>query len=114
MSDQKAFARFPTTGGGYQYVDIFAIEAIGQGGTSELATIFTAGSDRYYLVEVSQDELDRSKEPDAASWCLSLVSKVARAGMPYVPRLTEDDEESDDEDGFTPPKGPATVHGERV
>jgi hypothetical protein len=98
VSDQKAFAKFPTTGGGYQYVDIFAIEAIGQGGTQELATIFTSGSDRYYLVEVPQAELDRAKEPDAASWTLSLVSKVARAGM--AGRFLG---EADDEDDFTVP-----------
>jgi hypothetical protein len=107
VSDQKAFAKFPTVDGGYQYVDIFAIEAIGQSAAPEIAVIFTVGSERFYQVEIGIQELDRSKEPDAASWCLSLVSKVARAGMPYVP-------DSDDEDGFTPPKGPAKVHGERV
>jgi hypothetical protein len=97
VSDQKAFAKFPTTGRGYQYVDIFTVEAIGQGGTPELATIFTVGgSERYYLVEIPQADLDRAGEPDAASWCLSLISKVARQALsPYS--------EADDEDDFTPP-----------
>jgi hypothetical protein len=96
MRDQKAFAKFPSTGGGYQYVDIFTIEAIGQGGTPGLATVFTTGTERYYLVEIAQEELDRSGEPDAASWCLSLISKVARQALsPYA--------EADDEDDFTPP-----------
>lgn len=104
MSDQKAFAKFPTTGGGYQYVDIFAIEAIGQGGTNELATVFAAGSDRYYLVEVAQAELERAGEPDAASWSLALISKVARLANGSW-RAGEDQydptAESDDEDDFT-------------
>lgn len=103
MSDQKAFAKFPSTGGGYQYIDIFAIEAVGQGGTPELATIFVTGSERYYLVQVEASELERAGEPDGASWCLSLISKVARAGMPNVPSA-----EADDEDDFTAPanRGP--------
>lgn len=107
MMNQKAFAKFPTTGGGYQYIDIFTIEAIGQGGTTELATMFAVGSDRYYLVEIPTAELERAGEPDAASWCLSLISKVARMGMPIA------DPGERDQD-FDPPKGPAKIHGNLV
>lgn len=102
MSDQKAFAKFPTTGGTYQYIDIYTIEAIGQSAAPEIAVIFSAGgSERFYQVEIGMTELDRAKEPDAASWCLALISKVARAGMPTA----IDFGEADNEDDFTPPEG---------
>lgn len=106
MSEHKAFAKFPTTGGGYQYVDVFAIEAIGQGGTPELATIFVTGSERYYLVEVLQPALDFAGEPDAASWCLTLMLKVAQVELGDV--FEEPTGESDDEDFGAPtmPYGP--------
>lgn len=98
MSDQKAFAQFPAAGGAaYHLIDIFMIEAIGQSSAPEGAVIFGA-TDRYYSVEVSQEELDRAGEPDAASWCLSLVTEVsqrhANAAVIYaddVPMNDEDD-----------------------
>ena len=100
MSDQKAFAKFPAAGGGYQYIDIFAIEAIGQSVEPSGAVIFGA-TERYYQIVIPKDELERSGEPDAASWALSLVSKVARASMPHV-----DLGEADDEDDFVVPFQP--------
>ena len=80
MSDQKAFAKFPSPKGGYQYLDIFVIEAIGQSTEPTLAVVFGA-TERFYQIEVTPAELERSGEPDAASWALSLVSKTARMAL---------------------------------
>lgn len=103
---QKAFAKFPamSSEGAYHYIDIFTIESIGQSATQTAAVIFTAGSDRYYTIEVSESVLAQAGEPDAASWALTLVSRVAALSHgvtdpDYLP---------------VPPKGHATADGERV
>lgn len=101
MSDLKAFAKFPALGGegAYQLIDIYQIEAIGQSTAPTAAVVFAIGTERFYQIEVPQEELDRAGEPDAASWCLSLVTKVARISL-EVPTEAE----GDDEDDFTPPR----------
>lgn len=97
---QKAFAQFPAMAGGYQYLDIFTIEAIGQGLAKQAATIFIMGSERYYNVEISDEELAASGEPDAASWCLTLVSEVARRGG--APLMQADQSDESDYEDFGP------------
>lgn len=111
MSDQKTFAKFPALGSesGYQYVDIFQIEGIGQSTTPEAAVIFMIGSERFYQVMVDREELDRAGEPDAASWCLSLMTKISRiAQRGYLAEAGQSDDR-DDEDDFTPPAGRVEV-----
>ena len=105
---QKAFGQFPALGGGYQFIDVFTIEAIGQSLEPQAATIFCVGETRYYNVEIPQAQLDKAGEPDAANWCLTLIGIITRkAGA-----STSTVHERDVEDGFTAPTGPALFGGD--
>lgn len=95
---QRAFAKFPNMGGGYHLVDVFAIVAIGQS-TAPTGAVLFGETERYYSIEVPQEELDRAGEPDAASWCLTLISDVSRyGGRPLLQARSQDEVPMNDED----------------
>lgn len=95
---QRAFAKFPNDGGGYQLIDVFAVVAIGQSNEPTVAVLF-GETERYYSVVIDQAELDRAGEPDAASWCLTLISDVSRyGGRPLLQARSQDEVPMNDED----------------
>jgi hypothetical protein len=118
VSDQeKAFAKFPAAEGrgSYHLIDIFTVEAITQSSEPTVCAIFCQGTDRFYQVAILN--LQQSGEKDAANWCLSLISRVARlaGGQSEDTRVDLDDlDERIRRANGEPPTGAVEVHGQPV
>lgn len=93
----KAFAQFPGANDTFFFIDIFAIEAIGQSQAPEVATIFMT-SQTFYSIEVELETLKSAGCATAAEFAYATIAQVASAAAESPDALRSEDLGDEDED----------------